>query len=532
MYDDKLFFHLFLSYNLNTFMSSSKTIAKNTLILYIRMFFTMAVSLYTSRVVLNNLGISDFGVYSIVGGIVSSFGFLHNAMANATQRFITFAIGENDFTKLKNIFSSSLTLHFLIAAFFLVLAETIGLWFLNYKLNIQVNRIFAANVVFQLSVFTFIVGIIQVPYNALIIAREKMIVFAYMSIIEVFLKLLIVFILPIINYDHLIVYAFLYLFASLLIRIAYKIYCSKNFKESHYEFFYDKLVFIDLLSFSGWTMFGSASLIAKGQGLNILLNLFFGTVLNAAYGITMQVQSAVQLFLQNLQVAFRPQIIINYANGNFEKFNELVFKSSKLSYFLMLLIICPIILNIDFILNLWLKNPPRYVNIFVTLSLVALLIDSLSEPLVIANQATGTIKWFQIIEGTFVILNIPISYLLLKFSRNPVDVFYVSIVINSFALFIRLILVRKLINVVLFFKTILIRVFFVSAFIILIAFLLRTNLGIAITFFDFIKQSIITFFSVLLLIYLIGLEREEKFLIHNYLKHKINFSLTNFNKKR
>ena len=253
-------------------MSASKTIAKNTLILYIRMFFTLAVSLYTSRIVLATLGVSDFGVYSIVGGIVSMGGFINGAMSNATQRFLTFSIGENNFNKLRNVFSASLTIHLFIGLIFFVVAETLGLWFLNYRLVIDAHRMYAANVVYQLSVFSFIIGIYQAPFNALIIAREKMDVFAYMSLIEVFLKLAIVFALPKINYDHLIVYAALYLAVTFLVRVLYQLYCNKQFKESKYSFYYDKELYHNLLSFSGWTLFGSLSVVAKNQGINILLN--------------------------------------------------------------------------------------------------------------------------------------------------------------------------------------------------------------------------------------------------------------------
>ena len=501
-------------------MSSSKTIAKNTLILYIRMFFTLVVSLYTSRVVLTTLGVSDYGVYSIVGGIVSFFGFINASMANATQRFLSFAIGENDYVKLKNVFSASLTLHIFIGVFFLIIAETLGLWFLNNKLIIQEDRLFAANVVFHLSVFTFIVGIIQVPYNALLIAKEKMNVFAYMGIFEVFLKLVIVFLLRIIAFDHLIVYAGLYLFTTIIIRIAYKVYCSRNFAESRYVFYYDKPLFKKLLSFSGWTMFGSLSVVAKNQGINILLNIFFGTIINAAYGITMQVLSAVSIFLINLQLAFRPQIIINYANGNIKNFNNIVFQSSKFSYFLMLIIICPILLNIEFILKLWLTIVPDYVVMFVTLSLVGLLIDSVSEPLIISNQATGNIKWFQIIEGVLIIMNVPASYILLKLNSNPLTVFYVSIVLNCIALFVRIALVKKVIDVKQFFVITLFRVAVVSVIVFVVVYFLRINVGKSTTLFEFILQSMIVFFSTVMLIFFLGIEKSESKMLVDFVKQK------------
>jgi len=404
---------------------------------------------------------------------------------------------------------------------FLVLAETIGLWFVNFKLNISVNRVYAANIVFQLSLFTFLLGIVQSPYNALIIARQKMNIFAYMSVLEVLLKLVIVLVLPIIEYDHLIVYAALYLLVSFIIRIAYKVYCTRTFIESRYAFYYDKYLYETLLSFSGWTLFGSVSLVAKNQGVNVLLNLFFGTILNAAYGITMQVQSAVSVFLINLQVAFRPQIIIHYANKDFKKFNNLIFKASKFSFFLMLVIITPIVLNIDFILKFWLNQSPKYVSIFVTLSLISLLIDSISEPLVIGNQATGNIKVFQIFEGSFLILNLPISYFLLKQNQIPLNVFYVSIFINSMALLIRLFLVKKIIDVSSFFKIVLSRIFVVSFLVFLVAYLIRLNFGSALVFFDFIIQSAVLSILTICFLYVIGMEKIERVFLLDFLKKKL-----------
>ena len=289
--------------------TNNKRIAKNTFILYIRMFFTMAVSLYTSRVVLNTLGIIDYGVYSIVGGIVTMFSFFNGAMTSATQRFLAFDIGKNDLQQLKKTFNATLNIHIAISILVLVLAETIGLWFVNHKLNLPVDRMVAVNWVYQFSVFTFLLGIIQVPYDALIIAREKFDIYAYMSFVEAFLKLLIVYLLVIYSLDKLILYAGLLFFVSFLVRMGHKFYCKRYYEETKYQYYFDKSFYKVLLSYSGWNLFGNIASVARGQGSNILLNLFFGTVLNAAYGISIQLQGAIQAFVSNFQMAVNPNII-------------------------------------------------------------------------------------------------------------------------------------------------------------------------------------------------------------------------------
>ena len=339
-------------------MSNNKLIAKNTMFLYVRMLLTMVVTLFSSRIVLEVLGIENFGIYTLVGGIVLFFGFFNNAMTSATQRFLSFDIGLNNLEKLKKTFNASLNIHILIGIVFLLLAETIGLWFLNNKLNISINKMEAVNWVYQFSIATFLVGIVQVPYDALIISKEKMNVYAYVGILEVLMKLLIVYSLTLFNVNKLILYAFLLFLVSFLSSFIRKYYCIKYFEETKYEFFYDKKFYKKLLTFSGWSLFGNIAGVSRDQGINVLLNIFFGTLLNAAYGITLQVQSAVQIFVYNFQLAINPQILKQYAIGNIENSNFLILQSSKFSYFLMLLISFPIIYNIDFILNLWLNNPP------------------------------------------------------------------------------------------------------------------------------------------------------------------------------
>src|SRR5690554_168901 len=427
-------------------MSSNKTIAKNTLFLYFRMILVMGVSLFTSRIVLQELGISDYGIYSLVGGIVALFGFFNAAMSSATQRYFSFDIGKGDQEKLRKTFSATLSIHAGIALLVLILAETIGLWYVNYKMVFPSERSLAVNVVYQFSIFSFLLGIIQVPYNALIIARERMNVYAYVSILEVILKLIIVFMLVYFGSDKLITYAILTFVVSFIIRMVYQIYCRKNFKESKYKFEYDKQYYRELMSYSGWSLFGNIAAVARGQGINVVLNLFFGTVVNAAYGITLTVQGAVQSFVTNFQIAVNPQIIKNYAKGDLNAMQLLIFRSSKLSFFLFFIFSFPIILNTEYILNLWLTVVPEHSVIFIQLAFIYLMIDSISYSLIIAVQATGKIKKYQLILGTFIFLNLPIAYLVLRLGGRPESVYYVLISVTFLTLVFRMFFVKNLLG--------------------------------------------------------------------------------------
>ncbi|WP_228479104.1 lipopolysaccharide biosynthesis protein [Flavobacterium soyangense] len=487
------------------------------------MFFTMGVSLYTSRVVLNTLGIVDYGVYSIVGGIVTLFSFFNGAMTSATQRFLAFDIGKNDLVKLKKTFNATLNIHMAIAILVLVLAETLGLWFVNHKLNLPLDRMVAVNWVYQFSVFTFLLGIIQVPYDALIVAREKMDIYAYMAIVEVFLKLIIVYLLVVFSYDKLILYAGLLFLVSFIVRTAHKQYCKWQYEESKYEFYFDKSFYKELLSYSGWSLFGNIAAVARGQGSNILLNLFFGTVLNAAYGISLQVQTTVQGFVLNFQMAVNPQIIKQYAAGNKEQCLKLIFQSAKFSYFLMFIITCPILFNIDFILELWLKKPPKYTSVFVMLSLVSMLIECISGPLMIGAQATGNIKWYQIVIGTLIFLNLPISYILLKIYKSPELIYYSSIIISLLSLVFRLFFLKNIMKfpVKFFFYSVLLRIVFVSVFVILLHHFFFQLIIIRNSMVYFFVNISVIFFSTIVIIYTIGINSEEKKSIKMLILNKI-----------
>lgn len=470
----------------------------------------MLVSLYTSRVVLNTLGIEDFGIYNVVGGIVAMFGFLNAAMASATQRFLSFELGRKDYKRLREVFSMSLNIHFIIAGIILILAETAGLWFLNEKMLIPPGRIEAANWVYQFSILAFMVTIISVPYNASIIAHEKMNVFAYISILEVSLKLLIVFMLQWFAFDKLKLYAVLTFSVALIIRIIYGIYCKKKLNSCSYIFVKDKTLFQTLFSYAGWNLWGNLASVSMGQGINILLNIFFGPAINAARGIAYQVSSAVNQFVTNFQLAANPQIIKSYASGDNDYMHRLIFYSSKFSFFLLLTLALPILFETQYILALWLKIVPDYTVLFTRLVICIVLVDCISGPLMTAAQASGKIKVYQSVVGGLLLLILPISYLFLKLGFPPEITMLVNLGVSIVALFVRLRMLITLIHFPLktFFRSVLFPIIKVCMTSLILAFI---GYGLVQEEpFRLIWGSILCVSTTCLSIWLIGLVKEEK----------------------
>lgn len=424
----------------------NKRIAKNTVMLYLRMFLIMGVSLYTSRVVLQVLGVTDYGIYNVVGGVVSLFSFIHSAMSGATQRYITFALGKEDYNSLSKTFCTALNIHGFIAVFLVLLAETVGLWFLNNKMTIPPDRMVAANWVFQMSVLSTVVLIMSSPYNALIIAHEKMSAFAYISILDVSLKLAVVFILKWFGADKLILYAILIFTVQLLIRFIYTIYCKKDFSESRYKFVWDKPLTFEMMSYSLWSLWGNLAVVFSDQGVNILLNMFFGPAVNAARGVTMQVKNAINGFSSNFQMAMNPQITKNYAKGDLQQMHSLVFASSKYSFFLLYILTLPLILEAPTILDIWLDVVPEHSVNFLRVVLVITIIQALAGPMTVSAQANGKIKKYQAVVGGMLLLTLPFSYVGLKIWNIPEVVFIVDLTVSFVAQIIRLFLVRKMVN--------------------------------------------------------------------------------------
>ena len=406
----------------------------------------MGISLFTSRVILQTLGVEDYGISSVVGGVISMFTFINAAMVSSTQRYLNFELVRGDANQLRSVFSTSLQIHALIALAIIVLSETVGLWFLNEKLVIPEARMTAAMWVYQCSILSCAVSIMSTPYNAVIVAHEKMSAFAYISILDVSLKLLVVYLLVVLPFDKLIILAILNLLVQLFIRYIYTIYCHRHFPESYFQFRFNKTLFKEMFGFAGWSFWGNLAAILYTQGLNMMLNIFFGPIVNAARGIAVQVQSAVQQFVGGFQTALNPQITKNYASNNLPQMHSLMFRSARFSFLLLFFLSLPVLMETNFILTLWLKTVPDDAVIFTQIMICISLIYTTANPCIIANQATGKVKIYQMVVGGILLLILPISYVVLKLGAPAYSVFIVHFCIESLAQFSRMYMLRKLIH--------------------------------------------------------------------------------------
>lgn len=425
---------------------NSKRLAKNTVLLYIRMALIMVVTLYTSRVVLNALGVEDYGIYNAVGGFVAMFGVISNSLTAAISRFITFELGKGDHEKIKDVFSTSVVIQLIIVGIILLICETLGLWFLNAKMTIPLERLTAANWVYQLSLITFVINIISVPYNACIVAHEKMGAFAAIGVFQALGTLLIAFLINSTPIDGLVFYSILMALLAVIIRMLYGYYCKKNFSECTFRWVFKKILMKEIFSFAGWNFIGSTSAVLRDQGINILLNLFCGVTVNAARGIAMQVSNAVMQFSNNFMTALNPQITKSYAIGDKEYLMKLVFQGSRLSFYLLLFISLPLIIETETVLALWLKTVPAHTVLFVRLILVYVMIESVSFTLITLMLATGKIKNYQIVVGGFQLLIFPLSYIVLKIGWFPESTVLVCIFVAIINLFIRLNMLNKIVE--------------------------------------------------------------------------------------
>lgn len=497
---------------------NNKRIAKNTLLLYFRMLFLMAVSLYTSRVVLNALGVEDFGIYNVVGGVVAMFSVLSGSLSAAISRFITYELGKGNQENLNKIFSSAVTIQLGLAGIIILLAETIGIWFLNVKMNIPEVRMEAANWVFQFSILTFAINLISVPYNASIIAHEKMSAFAYISILEAVGKLTIAYLITITPMDKLIFYAILMCVVALIVRFTYGNYCKRHFSECTYHFIWDKQLLKSMFSFAGWNFIGASSTVFRDQGGNVVINLFCGPAVNAARGIAFQVNNAVNQFVTNFMTALNPQITKSYASGDKEYMMTLIFQGARLSFYMLFLLSLPILVNTHYILTLWLKMVPEHAIAFVQLTLIFALSESISQPLITAMLATGKIRNYQIIVGGLQMMNLPISYIFLRIGFFPEIAIIIAIIISQSCLIARLLMLRKMINISLkkYMKKVYCNIIIVMIISSIIPFMLTINNDE--TFLTFILQSLITIACTIITIYYIGCSKSEKLFIKNKLQ--------------
>ena len=494
---------------------NNKRIAKNTFLLYGRMLLMMMISLYTSRVVLNALGVEDYGIYNVVGGIVAMFAVLSGSLSAAVSRFITFELGRNDINKLKKVFCTAINVQIILIVIISILLETIGLWFLNYKMVIPEARIVAANWVFQFSVITFAVNLWSVPYNASIVAHEKMSAFAYISIFDAVAKLLIAFLILKNPIDRLVYYGILILLVGLIQRFLYSAYCKKHFEECHYHLLYDKTVTKEMFGFAGWNFIGAASAVLRDQGGNIIINLFNGPTVNAARGVAMSVNTAVNGFVTNFQTAINPQITKNFASGDHDYMFKLMFQGARLSYYILLIFALPIIFTTPYLLGLWLGIVPEHAVNFTRLVLIFTLSESLAGPLVTAMLATGNIRNYQIVVGGCQLLNLPVSYCLLCLGGIPETIFIVAIAVSVLCEMTRLIMLRNMINLPVrkFLKNVYFNVIAVTLLASLIPCIIIQLIG-TLNFLRFCVIVMISLICVVFSIYTVGCDKHDKQLIY------------------
>ncbi|OUP33238.1 hypothetical protein B5F24_11485 [Bacteroides clarus] len=507
-----------------TTTENNKRIARNTLLLYFRMLFLMIISLYTSRIVLNALGVEDFGIYNVAGGVVAMFSILSGSLSAAISRFITYELGKNNILKLKVIFSSAITIQIGLGIVIVFFAETIGIWFLNTQMNIPIERMVAANWVLQFSIITFIINLISVPYNAVIIAHEKMSAFAYISIFEAIGKLLIAYLITISPIDKLIFYAILMCVVAIAIRLLYGYYCKRHFDECRFHFIWNKQIFQQIFSFAGWNFIGASSAVLRDHGGNIIINLFCGPTVNAARGIAFQVNNAIQGFVSNFMTALNPQITKSYAVKNYTYMMTLIFQGARLSFYMLLLLSLPIIINTHYLLTLWLNTVPEHTVLFVRLVLIFAMSESISGPLITAMLATGNIRNYQIIVGGLQMLNLPISYILLSLGAIPETVLIVAVLISQCCLMARLYMLKKMIKLKIkdYLKKVYFNIITVSIIAIILPICMQERL--AENFINFLLSSLICMLCTYLSIYYIGCSYEERKFIYNkflILKSKI-----------
>lgn len=493
--------------------SNNKRIAKNTILLYFRMFVMMAVGLFTSRVILDALGASDYGIYNVVGGLVTMFSVLTGAMSVATSRFLTFALGVGDSKQLRKTFVTAVNIHLLIAAAMIVIAEVAGIWFLNNKLNIPAERMGAANIVLQFSIATFVINLINVPYTSSIISHERMGIYAYFTLYDVFVKLL--YVSPI---DRLVIYALLLCLANLTTQIIYWIYCKRKFEECRYSFCMDKTLLKKMFGFIGWAFWGNAAVVVKDQGMTLLLNIFCGTLVNAAQGVANQVNAMVNRFVTNFMTAVEPQITKQYAAGEYESMNKLIIRSTKFSAFLMLLLIVPIIVNIDDLLGLWLVEVPLHTSSFVSLILFYSFVDCFTTGLITGILANGKIKIYEIALTIIYAVNIACAYVILKLGMSPEALYGLLIFFKVIVFITQLILGRRMFALPLsvYIRSMLRYVLPVLALGIILIFIpwhLFDNIIARMASSVFIVETIL-----LSSVMLIGLENNERAFIYNKVK--------------
>lgn len=502
--------------------SNNKRLAKNTLFLYTRMFFVLVVSLYTSRVILNTLGIEDYGIYNVVAGFVSLFGFLNATLSSSIQRFYNYEGTVNGEQGFHQVYITGMIIHIIIAAIIFVILETFGLWYVNKIMVVPAERLQAANIIFQTSIISMLFIIIQIPFIGAIMAKECMNFYAIVSIVDVLLKLGIVIALPHIPYDKLILYGLLSLAINIVNFILYYKYCKHKFSEINFEVKYYPSLFKSILNFSGWNLIGTFAFMLKGQGLNMILNLFFGPAINAARGIAYQVNNAISGFSQNITIAFRPQIVNSYANNDYSRVSYLMFTESRICFMLIATLITPIIIDINYILHLWLgKTIPAQTNIFAIFVLIDLLVCTLNTPCTQVVWATGKIKQYQIGSSIVSLSLLPVSWILLELGFNAASAFIVTIIISIINQIVCLIITNKIFKIGLYkyLKHVISPCVIFIAIVPIIPIILHHYMNESL-----IRLLLIVFSDIVIAIFLcfiLGINKQEKVSVYKFIKQKI-----------
>lgn len=518
---------------------NNKRIAKNTGMLYVRMLLIMIVSLYTSRVVLKALGVEDFGIYNAVGGFISMFAIISSSLTTAISRYLTFEMGktkeittDGNAGRLQVIFSTSVIIQLLIGVIIIVLCETVGLWFLNTEMSIPSNRLFAANVVYQCSVVTFFVNLVSVPYNALIVAHERMSVFAYIGIFQAFGLLTIAFLIKMVDSDALINYAVLIALLAIIIRIIYGVYCGKSFPESKFKWVFDKRLLKEIFGFAGWNFIGASSGVLRTQGVNVLINIFCGPAVNAARGLAVQVNTAVSQFVGNFTTALNPQITKSYAANDHRYSFSLVFQGTRFSLYLMIFLSLPIIFETPTILHVWLHDVPVHTVMFVRLVLVYAMIEGLSGTMTTLMLATGRIRNYQLIVGGLQLLHFPIAYVVLKLGFEPEWTYVCAMFVALLCLAARLYMLRSICYFPIsdFLHKVLWNVLAVAVSASILPFLyVKFFRGDG--FYSFLISIILCVLSVLLSIAIVGCSGAERVMILGKVKNVIQHKIRNRHEK-
>lgn len=496
--------------------SNNRRIARNTIYLYMRSIVLLLINLYTSRVTLQVLGVEDYGIYQIVGGVVSIFSMLSSTLASASQRFITYSLGENDIDNTKKVFSTCISLHIVLGSVIVLILEVLGVYFLNHELNIPPDRLKTAGYVMQFSIATFFVNVISVPFNAAIIAHEKMNAFAFIGVLEGVLKLGAVLLLTVIGFDKLLLYSLFYFLIAVLLRIIYSIYSSVNFEEARrIKLSVDKNQFKSMFAFAGWNMIGSSAMVLRNQGVDIILNIVFGVTVNAAKGVCNQVQAAASQLIGNFTTAVRPQLVQSIASRNYERAHELINVGTRTAFMLMMIISVPLILSCDSILKIWLIDVPEYTELMVKLSFIYLLFTTQSRFLIDSVLAYGEIKWFQIILGGIKLLAIPLTWGMIKLTESPYSGVFVITILQFICLFGELFFANKYISIdwKYFLRNCVFRCWgcFLIAFVPL--YMLFKNIDCSV-----LLEVAVAIFASIVAIYIIGLDIVEKHKIKSVIR--------------